>query len=168
MRTSYAIALGSNRRHGRHGAPAGVLRAAIAEIQAAGLAITALSSIRTTPALGPAGRGFANAAALIETDLEPAYLLALLKSIERRFGRRRGRRWGPRVLDLDIILWSQGPFTAEGLVIPHPEFRRRRFVLDPLVEIAADWRDPLTHASIRQLLHRLSRRSPVDRSESRS
>lgn len=154
--TSYAIALGSNRRS-RHGAPADAVRAA-----AETLGVQILSSIRATPALGPAGRGFANAAAIVATDLEPRDLLSKLKSIERAFGRRGGRRWGPRVLDLDIVLWSGGPYEGEGLLIPHPSFRDRLFVLEPLSEIAADWRDPVTGATVRQLLHRLRRRNPVD------
>ena len=118
-----------------------------------------LSKIRSTPALGPAGRGFANAVALVESELDPPALLAELKRIERDFGRRGGRRWGPRVLDLDIVLWSEGPWAGGGLVVPHPEFRRRRFVLEPLAEIAADWRDPISGATIRHLLHRLGRRA---------
>ena len=151
--TSYAIALGSNRR-GRHGAPAATVRAAAAAIGA-----SRLSTIRSTPALGPAGRGFANAVALVDSALDPPALLAALKRVERDFGRRGGRRWGPRVLDLDIVLWSEGAWAAGGLVVPHPEFRRRRFVLEPLAEIAPLWRDPITGANVRQLLHRLGRRS---------
>jgi 2-amino-4-hydroxy-6-hydroxymethyldihydropteridine diphosphokinase len=148
----YAIALGSNRR-GRHGAPSATVRAAAAAIGA-----KRLSRIRLTPALGPAGRGFANAVALVESALDPTALLAELKRVERAFGRRGGRRWGPRILDLDIILWSEGPWEGGGLVVPHPEFRRRRFVLEPLAEIAAGWRDPISGAFPRQLLHRLDRR----------
>ncbi|HEX8380288.1 MAG TPA: 2-amino-4-hydroxy-6-hydroxymethyldihydropteridine diphosphokinase [Allosphingosinicella sp.] len=151
--TSYAIALGSNRR-GRHGSPAHTVRAA-----AAALGARRLSLIRLTPALGPAGRGFANAVALLDSHLDPPSLLARLKQVEKDFGRRGGRRWGPRVLDLDIILWSQGAWGGEALVVPHPEFRRRRFVLEPLAELAPDWRDPITGATVRQLLFRLERRS---------
>jgi 2-amino-4-hydroxy-6-hydroxymethyldihydropteridine diphosphokinase len=147
----YAIALGSNRR-GRHGAPAATVRAAARAIGA-----VRVSKVRSTPALGPAGRGFANAVALVESELEPPALLALLKQVERDFGRRGGRRWGPRVLDLDIILWSEGPWASAGLVVPHPEFRRRRFVLEPLAEVAPLWRDPLTGATMRQLVYRLGR-----------
>jgi 2-amino-4-hydroxy-6-hydroxymethyldihydropteridine diphosphokinase len=167
-RTSYAIALGSNRRHGRHGAPAGVLRAALQAMEEAGLAVAASSRIRTTPALGPAGRSFANAAAAVETDLDPLELLSLRKRIERAFGRRAGRRWGPRVLDLDILLWSEGSWAGGGLVVPHPAFRARRFVLDPLAEIAPDWRDPVTGATVRQLRARLARARPVDPEPARS
>ena len=162
-KTSYAVALGSNRRHGRHGAPARVVAAAAAALNGGSIALVALSRIRSTAALGPAGRGFANAAALLETSLEPPELLAWLQALERAFGRRGGRRWGARVLDLDIILWSEGPWESGGLVIPHPDFRERGFVLDPLAEIAPGWRDPLARVTIRQLRHRLNARRPVDR-----
>ena len=155
-KTSYAIALGSNRRS-RHGSPADVVRAA-----AKALGAERLSAIRLTPALGPAGRGFANAVALVSTKHDPPAVLAELKALERSFGRRPGRRWGPRVLDLDIILWSEGTWESSGLVVPHPSFRERRFVLDPLAEIAPDWRDPVTGATVRQLLFRLRKPNPVD------
>ncbi|HYI39053.1 MAG TPA: 2-amino-4-hydroxy-6-hydroxymethyldihydropteridine diphosphokinase [Allosphingosinicella sp.] len=153
--TSYAIALGSNRR-GRHGSPAETVRAAAAAIGA-----ERLSRVRLTPALGPAGRGFANAVALVASDLEPPALLARLKQVERDFGRRGGRRWGPRVLDLDIVLWSQGAWGGDGLIVPHPEYRRRRFVLEPLAEVAPGWRDPITGATARQLLFRLDRQRGI-------
>jgi 2-amino-4-hydroxy-6-hydroxymethyldihydropteridine diphosphokinase len=157
---SYAIALGSNRRHGRHGAPAKVLRAAIEALGAIG-DVEAVSTIAATPAMGPAGRGFANAAVLLEAALPPDDLLEALKAIESDFGRRGGRRWGPRVLDLDIILWSEGSWGG-GPTVPHPAFRERLFVLAPLAEIAPGWRDPLSGLSVRQLLHRLGRAAPVD------
>jgi 2-amino-4-hydroxy-6-hydroxymethyldihydropteridine diphosphokinase len=154
--TRYAIALGSNRRS-RFGSPAETLREAARAIGA-----TRLSRIRATPALGAAGRAFANAVALIDSPLAPPALLARLKSIERGFGRRRGRRWGPRVLDLDIILWSGGAWAGPGLVVPHPEFRSRLFVLEPLAALAPSWRDPITRSTVRQLRRRLERRAPVD------
>jgi 2-amino-4-hydroxy-6-hydroxymethyldihydropteridine diphosphokinase len=149
----YAIALGSNRRS-RHGSPTATVRAAAAAIGA-----KRLSKVKPTPALGPAGRGFANAVALVESELDPPALLAELKRVERGFGRRGGRRWGPRVLDLDIILWSGGAWAGGGLVVPHTEFRRRRFVLEPLAELVPRWRDPITGATVRQLMHRLGRRA---------
>ena len=157
---SYAIALGSNRRHGRHGAPAGVVRAAIEALRGLGV-VEALSTVSATPALGPAGRSFANAVAILSTDLPPDELLDALKRIERDFGRRGGRRWGPRVLDLDIILWSEGAWGG-GPTVPHPAFRDRLFVLAPLAEVAAEWRDPLSGFTVRQLLHRLAKAAPVD------
>ena len=155
-RTSYAIALGSN-RPSRHGPPAATLAAALAA-----LAPVRVSKIRATPALGPAGRSFANAVAIVESHLDPEEMLEELKGLERAFGRRPGMRWGPRVLDLDIILWSEGPWGGPGPIVPHAEFRRRAFVLRPLVEIASDWRDPITGATMRQLFARLTapRRAP--------
>ena len=161
-RTSYALALGSNRRS-RHGPPAASVRAALAELEP-----IAASPIFATAAVGPAGRSFANAAAIVATDEAPLELLDRLKALERAFGRRGGRKWGPRVLDLDIVLWSGGAFAGPGLVVPHPEFRRRRFVLAPLAAIAPDWRDPVTGLTVRQLLHRVGTRAPVDRPRPRS
>ena len=156
-KTSYAIALGSNRRS-RHGSPAETLGAAIGALRP-----VAVSTIRNTPALGPAGRGFANAVLLLESDLDPPELLARLKRLERDFGRRPGRRWSARVLDLDIILWSEGAWAGDGLIVPHPEFRRRRFVLEPLAELVPGWRDPVTGLSVRHLLALARAPSPVDR-----
>ena len=166
-KTSYAVALGSNRRHGRHGSPRSVVAAAVDALAELG-EVERASRIRPTLALGPAGRAFANAAAILRTELDPDALLDALKAIERGFGRRAGRRWGPRVLDLDIILWSQGAWSGAGLTIPHPEFRARGFVLDPLAEIAPDWIDPISGATVRQLRHRLARPAPVDRARPRS
>ena len=156
-KTSYAIALGSNRRS-RHGSPGETLRAALAALRP-----IACSTIRTTPALGPAGRGFANAVAIVESKLDPDELLGELKAMERAFGRRPGRRWGPRVLDLDIILWSEGPWDGPGPIVPHPEFRDRAFVLAPLLELAPGWRDPVSGLTVRQLLFRLTRPLPAHR-----
>jgi 2-amino-4-hydroxy-6-hydroxymethyldihydropteridine diphosphokinase len=161
-KTSYAVALGSNRRHGIHGAPAAVVAAAAAEIDRRGLAVDRLSTVRTTPALGPAGRDFANAALILRTHLDPPALLAELKAVERSFGRRPGRRWGPRVIDLDIILWSEGCWADGKLTIPHPAMRERRFVIEPLAELVPGWRDPISGATMRQTLFRHAAARPVD------
>ena len=159
--TSYAIALGSNRRS-RHGAPAATLRAALGALGAIGK-VRRVSRIRATPALGPAGRSFANAVAIVESRLAPDTVLSALKAIERAFGRRPGRRWGPRVLDLDIVLWSGGGWRGPGPIVPHPAFRARAFVLQPLAEVAPAWRDPAGGATVRQLLARLTAPRPVRR-----
>jgi len=149
MPSSYVIALGSNHR-GRHGPPAEEVRAALAALAAIGRVVMTSPLITTAP-LGPARRRFVNAAALVESDEDPPELLARLKAIEAAFGRRRGQRWADRVVDLDIVLWSQGVWASNGLTIPHPAFRERDFVLDPLLTIVPDWRDPLTGRTIRQL-----------------
>ncbi|MEO6359048.1 MAG: 2-amino-4-hydroxy-6-hydroxymethyldihydropteridine diphosphokinase [Sphingomicrobium sp.] len=152
----YAIAIGSNRPHGRHGSPVGVVRAAIARLEHDFDLFTA-SPIVINPARGLAGRDFANAVALVESDAEPPALLRHLKAIERNFGRRGGRRWGSRVLDLDIIVWSGGHFRSRRLTIPHRQLHRRDFVLDPLAAIAPTWRiDGALNA--RHLASRLGKR----------
>ena len=164
--TEYAIALGSNRRHGRHGAPASVLRAAMDALGRLGT-VEKISPIFATPALGPAGRSFANAALILSTDTEPDDLWRKLKDVERMFGRRGGRRWGPRILELDIILWSGGSWESQGLVVPHPAFRERTFVLAPLQAIIPDWRDPVSGRTIMQLAKQLAAPRPVDPSAAR-
>lgn len=135
----YAIAIGSNRRHIRHGAPTGVVAGAMAVLDRA-FELFAVSPIIINPAIGGAGREFANAVALVETDIDPEAMLAAIKSIEREFGRRPGKRWGARVLDLDLVAWSGGRFRSRDLIIPHPRLARRDFVLGPLQAIAPDWR----------------------------
>jgi 2-amino-4-hydroxy-6-hydroxymethyldihydropteridine diphosphokinase len=153
----YAIAIGSNRPHGRYGRPIGVVEAAIARLDQE-FGLFDASPIVLNPAHGGAGRDFANTVALVESDLEPPAMLSRLKSIERQFGRRRGRRWGPRVLDLDVVLWSGGRFHSRRLTVPHPQLARRSFVLQPLTAIAPGWRvGPLT---IRHLAQRLARSRP--------
>jgi len=158
VRQLYAIAIGSNRPHGRYDRPPQVVEAAIARLdQDFGLFDS--SPILLNPAHGPAGRDFANAVALIESDLDPPEVLSRLKQIERDFGRRRGRRWGPRVLDLDLVLWSGGKFRSPRLTIPHPQLEKRGFVLKPLTAVSPYWhvRDGL---NVRQLAHRLARKRP--------
>ena len=155
----YAIAIGSNRRHGRHGRPAQVVAAAIERLER-DFSLFDAAPILLNHAHGPAGRDFANSVALIETSAEPPELLRLLKAIERDFGRRGGKRWGPRVIDLDIALWSNGRFAARALTVPHPELERRPFVLVPLAAVAPGW--PLRRAlTARHLAHRLARRRPT-------
>jgi 2-amino-4-hydroxy-6-hydroxymethyldihydropteridine diphosphokinase len=157
MRTSYIIALGSNRCHRRYRSPEQVIAAAMKELA---LPIAAVSAIIRTAPIGPSLRRYANAAAIVETDMEPPALLAHLKAIERRFGQRRGQRWSARVLDLDIILWSGGCWNSPSLTIPHPQFRARTFVLDPLCKIAGGSRDPITGLSAYHLKARRGNTSP--------
>lgn len=151
----YAIAIGSNRPSGRHGRPPGVVEAAIARLDEE-FGLFDASPIVLNAAHGGAGRDFANAVALIESDLEPPEMLTRVKEIEREFGRRSGKRWGPRVLDLDIVLWSGGKFRSRELTVPHPQLGRRSFVLGPLAAIAPSWR--IGRLTVRHLAHRLVRR----------
>lgn len=155
MTALYAIALGAN-QPGRHGRPADEVRAAIRALDK----VVAASPIIVTAPLGPSIRAFANAAAIIASDEPPPAVLARLKAIERCFGRRRGRRWGARVIDLDIVLWSGGRWRSPGLTVPHAAFRTRGFVLHPLATIASDWRDPVTGRRIRHLAAAVDRRRP--------
>jgi 2-amino-4-hydroxy-6-hydroxymethyldihydropteridine diphosphokinase len=155
--TTYAIALGSNRR-GRHGSPE---REIVAALEALGGVVARSPTVASAP-LGPSNRRYANAVALIETPEDPATLLVRLKDIERAFGRRPGRRWGRRVIDLDIILWSGGAWSSPGLTVPHAAFRTRSFVLAPLVGLVPKWRDPLTGRTIRQLAHLVDPKRPRD------
>ncbi len=157
-RTTYLIALGSNRRHGRYGAP---LRVIAAALDALDVTLIAQSPTMASAAIGPSSRSYANAAALIETTMMPDVLLDHLKDIETDFGRRRGQRWGARVIDLDIILWSGGCWEGPGLCVPHTAFRTRDFVLKPLCAIAPGWRDPVTGFSVKQLKARLDRSRPL-------
>ena len=153
----YAIAIGSNRPHGRYGRPPQVVEAAIARLDQQ-FGLFDASPILINAAHGPAGRDFANAVALVESDCGPQQMLGRLKDMERDFGRRRGRRWGPRVLDLDIALWSGGKFRSQRLTIPHAQLGRRSFVLQPLAAVAPNWK--LGPVAVRHLAARLARKAP--------
>ena len=155
----YLVAFGANRR-GRHGSPAQTVRAAMAALGA-----RVASPVIASAPVGPSARRFANAVALVDSDLSPPAMLAWLKRVERDFGRRRGRRWGARVIDLDLIGWSGGGWRTRTLTIPHPRTNERPFVLEPLLAIAPDWRDPATGLTVRQRHARLTAARPVNRRE---
>lgn len=161
---NYLIALGSNRRHHRFGPPQVVLRAALTALSDAGITVRAVSPTLMTTPIGPSLRRYANGAALVETAHDPVNLLKILKNIERSFGRRSGgQRWTSRVIDLDIVLWDGGAYSAPSLTIPHILFRERAFVLCPAVQIAPDWRDPVTSLTLQQLTARLTTPRPLSR-----
>jgi 2-amino-4-hydroxy-6-hydroxymethyldihydropteridine diphosphokinase len=96
-----------------------------------------------------------NGALAGETTLPPHALLERLLQIELEFGRTRPYGGAPRTLDLDLILYGERVIDEPGLVVPHPRFRERRFVLEPLAEVAGEWRDPVTGLTVAALLHRL-------------
>ena len=95
---------------------------------------------------------FLNAAAVGVTTLPAGALLAALLDIESRFGRQRPYEGAPRTLDLDLILYGDAVIAEAGLMVPHPRFRERRFVLEPLAEVAPDWVDPVTGKTVVELL----------------
>jgi pantoate--beta-alanine ligase len=113
---------------------------------------------------GPAGQGsYLNGAALLETSLDPFALLRELLRIEEDLGRVRVERWGPRTIDLDLLLYDTFCINAAELTVPHPRMTERRFVLAPAAEIAPELRHPQSGFSIRELLDRLEQRPVVVR-----
>ena len=85
---------------------------------------------------------FYNAVVLVDTELDPVELVGRLLDLEREMGRVRGPRWGPRLIDLDLILYGDRTVRTPSVEVPHPRYRQRRFVLEPLVEVWPDARDP--------------------------
>ncbi len=149
-RSDYVIGFGSNL-----GDRVVSLEAALDQLASLANLLT-VSSLYETEPVGPPQPSFLNGAARVTSELAPLELLRTLLEIERRLGRVRRERWGPRHIDLDL-LWSPGVaiHTVE-LALPHPELRRRRFALAPLVEVAPEARDPETGEPYRECLETLS------------
>lgn len=160
----YLIALGSNQRHHWIGPPRAVIASALAAMEASGAEIVAESPIVANRPIGPSQRNYANAAALVRSDLDPDAMLEMLQGVELSHARRRqGQRWRARTLDLDIVLWSGGIVAEAGLQIPHPQFRQRAFVTAPAAAVVPHWRDPVTGLTMRQINARLTRQRPLPR-----
>jgi 2-amino-4-hydroxy-6-hydroxymethyldihydropteridine diphosphokinase len=142
-----AIALGSN-----IGDREGHLNWAIERLRDSLANLRVSSVIETEPVGVPDTQPpYLNAAVVGETALPPGDLMRLLLELERQRGRTRTASRAARTLDLDLILYGDLTIDDPGLVVPHPRFRERAFVLQPLAEIAPDWIDPMTGLSVRQL-----------------
>ena len=151
-----AIALGSN-LPSSFGSPADNLREALSRLAALGN-ITAISTFHATDPVGYLDQPrFLNAAALLDTSLPPLDLLHSLLAIERAMGRDRSTAppKGPRIIDLDLLLYSDLIVQTPELTLPHPALHERRFVLAPLAEIAPTLQHPTLHSSIADLLAHL-------------
>ena len=134
-RVEVALSLGSN-----VGDKSAHIRAAIARIDGEpGVRVTKVSHLYRTPPWGKTDQDwFVNAAVVAETSLTPHALLARMKSLELQIGRTPGVRWGPRLIDIDILYYDDRELRTETLTLPHPEMFARGFVMIPLAEIAPD------------------------------
>jgi len=117
--------------------------------------LVAVSSLYETDPVGPPQPAYLNAALRLEVDQTPAALLESLLAVERRAGRVRGERWGPRLLDLDVLFIDGLAVDQPGLVVPHPRLGERRFALVPLLEVAPAARHPGTGEPLGAWLDRL-------------
>lgn len=134
-----------------------VFEAALAALQLDGCSDVCMSRVFTTRPVGSdAGGDFLNAAAVLQTSHSAAEFLQRLHLTEASFKRVRTRHWGPRTLDLDLILYGTSCIQSPGLVVPHPAMWYRRFVLEPAAEVAGPMIHPLLNESVAQLYARLT------------
>ena len=149
------VALGAN-LDSSAGPPRETLLAALDMLEEKNVRICALSPFYRTPAWPDASDPrYVNAVATVATELAPGALMTLLEGVETHFGRKRSTKNAPRTLDLDLILYGDAVISLPAIVVPHPRFRERRFVLEPLAEIAPSMVDPVSGLTIRELLSRI-------------
>jgi 2-amino-4-hydroxy-6-hydroxymethyldihydropteridine diphosphokinase len=151
------ISLGSNL-----GDRAANLARAITALDSAGIRVTQQSPVYVTEPVGAPGQArFLNAVVEAETSLLPLQLLHMLLKIERELGRRRITPHGPRSIDLDLLFYGSSVVRSRELEVPHPRLIDRRFVLIPLAQLAPEFRHPVLHKSMTQLLSETPDRSDV-------
>ena len=155
--TLAAIALGTN-LNSKFGDREANLREAVRRIAALGVVRSVSSFFDTEPVGFLDQPRFLNGALALETELEPAALMRALLDVERSMGRERERAMakGPRVIDLDLLLYGDVVMATEELTLPHPEMQERRFVLEPLAEIAPEWVHPVLRLTVREMLERVT------------
>lgn len=126
--------------------------------------VVAVSSLYESDPVGPQDQPrFTNAVVKAETELSPFELLGRLKTIEREIGRKKTTRWGPRVMDLDIIFYGDLVISTDSLVIPHPRAHERRFVLEPLLEIEPAAWHPVKDMAVRDICSGLGDSQAISR-----
>ena len=126
------------------------------------------SSLYESAPVGPPQPRFMNAVVELQSSIEPLRLLSLLKQIEQDLGRQRRKRWGPREIDLDILMWEGQVVAEPSLQVPHLELHKRRFALEPLCELAPDLKHPVTGERMCDLLKKLSTQDCVKLGEAQT
>ena len=144
------LSLGSNIGDREH-----YLREAIARLASAGTVVAVSSLYETEPVEFTNQAWFLNCAVAITTTMVPEQLIAAVLGIEQEMGRRRTLQKGPRLIDIDVVMFGDRVVRAPGLTVPHPAMHQRRFVLEPLAEIAPEARHPGLKRSVLELLQAL-------------
>ncbi len=159
MKKRAYLCLGSNLAGRRQ-----YLERALEEIRAEGVEVTRVSSLYESEPVDVTNQPwFLNCVAEVESDLMPLQLLRRMQRVEQRLGRRRGVRRGPRTIDIDILLFGNHVVHTPVLEIPHPRMTERRFVLEPMRELAPQLRHPVSRRTMTELLSEVRDRSRVER-----